>query len=122
MTPRDLSLQLQSSISQLRSRRAMISKQIARLMEELHSLTPRRPHTGILAAVLEVLRDAPVPMTSRAIAERLPQFAFHRVQVMVHQAARNGYATKRPVDPSRNAGRVKWEFSLTPERQEAACA
>jgi hypothetical protein len=120
LSPRERSLQIQAAISQLRARREMLRKQIARLLEELHTLTPRRPHTGILAAVLEVLRDSHVPMTSRQIAERLPKFAYHRVQVMVHQAWRKGYAIKRPVEKSRAQGGVRWEFSLPSRKRKAA--
>ena len=69
-----------------------------------------------------MLRDSPVPLTSRAIADRLPQFAFHRVQVMVHQAERKGYAIKRPVQPSRKVGNLQWEFTLAPKRQESVSA
>ena len=106
-------IEIHAELGRLRERRKMISKQIAALSRELSALTPRRPHIGIMAAVREQLDASLVPLSAKEIADRLPQFAVSRVQVMVHQAVRCGHAAKLPADPTRHRSPTKWVFVST---------
>lgn len=95
------SIALQTRIRSLREERERIRREIARLRQELRRLTPKRPHTGIQAAILRTLREAGRPLTSAEIAERLPQFCYHRVQIAAHQVHRLGRAGKERIAEGR---------------------
>lgn len=113
-------IEIHGELGRLRERRKMISRQIASLSRELRSITPRRPHIGIMAAVREQLDASPVPLSAREIADRLPQFAVDRVQVMVHQAAKRGHAIKLPADPARHSRPTLWVFASATRVERAA--
>ncbi len=112
-------IEIHAELGRLRERRKMIARQIAALERELRSLTPRRPHIGIMAAVREQLDASLVPLSAKEIADRLPQFHVCRVQVMVHQAVRCGYATKLPADPAKHSHQTKWVFVSTAKKSAA---
>lgn len=113
-------IEIHAELGRLRERRKMIARQIAALSQELRTITPRRPHIGIMDAVRQQLEGSPVPLSAKEIANRLTQFDVHRVQVMVHQAVNCGHATKLPADPSKHRAPTKWVFVSTARKAREA--
>lgn len=108
MTPRAQSMLLQARLRRLREIRAATDRDIHATLAELAEMTPRRPHTGILHRVVEECRLAGVALTSRELAMRCSEYAYHRVQVICFQAVREGYLRKVPT--TQKVGRCKFAF------------
>ncbi len=109
MSDRERSLLVQQRIRRLRAERERISAKIREAMTELDDLTPARPHTGIMKAVVHACKASGRELSSREIADRCSHLDFHRVQVMAHQAAREGYLAKTPL--ARDGARTTYVFA-----------
>lgn len=115
MTDRERSLLVQQQIRRLRAERVRISAQIREAMTELDALTPARPHTGIMKAVVRACKESGVGLTSREIADRCSHLDFHRVQVMAHQAAKEGYLAKSRLERAGERTRYVFTYRRDPK-------
>ncbi len=95
------SVALQTRITALRAERKRIDTDLRRLLAELRRITPRKPRTGATAMILDALRMADCPLTSRQVADAIPQFEAQRVQMLLNQLSRRGVVSREAVKPTR---------------------
>jgi hypothetical protein len=101
------SIEIQRALAELVRQKHALNLLIRQKRQQLHAMSPKRPHTGCTSDVRKVLVR---PMLASEIADALPDRERNRVQVILHQMARKGQINRVAIDRVKGR-RGKWMFS-----------